>query len=352
MSPSDERRLPTNSFRWPASTVHSRRASHRRVPGANIRGCASKCQDALVETELVSRAMEEASALAGVLGLTVNDAVVIHNSNKLTLRLLPCDVLARVAPLGQEVAALEVEIAQRLAAVGGPVAALEPRVEARVYELARLEVTFWTYYEATPDHYSPADYARALQRLHVGMRGVEVTTPHFMERVAAAERLVTNRQETPALSEGDRHLILDTLHSASQQVHSRGAAEQLLHGEPHPGNLLSTQRGRLFVDFETCCRGPVEFDVAHVPDEVSACYPDVDRVLLQECRRLVLAMVAAWRWDVSDEFRMVSSTVETSWPYFARVHRGRHSVLWPPSDASHSHAAMRGASSPGAAPPF
>jgi hypothetical protein len=46
----------------------------------------------------------------------------------------------------------------------------------------------------------------------------------------------------------------------------------------------------------------VEFDVAHVPDEVSAHCPDVDPVVLQECRRLVLAMVAAWRWDVRDEF--------------------------------------------------
>jgi hypothetical protein len=39
-----------------------------------------------------------------------------------------------------------------------------------------------------------------------------------------------------------------------------------------------------------------------VPDKVSAHYLDVDQVLLQECRRLVLAMVATWRWDIRDEF--------------------------------------------------
>jgi hypothetical protein len=254
-----------------------------------------------VEAELVSRALVAATAVAGGQGLPVNNAVVIHSSNKLALRLLPCDVFARVAPLGHQVAALEVELAQRLAAVASPVAALEPRVEPRVYERDGFAVTLWTYHEATPDHYSPADYADALWRLHGGMRVVEVATPHFMERVAAAERLVTNRHGTPALSEGDRHLLLDTLHSAGQQIHSRGASEQLLHGEPHAGNLLSAQDGLLFIDFETCCRGPVEFDVAHVPDEVSVHYPDVDRVLLQACRRLVLAMVAAWRWDIRDE---------------------------------------------------
>jgi aminoglycoside phosphotransferase (APT) family kinase protein len=256
-----------------------------------------------VAAELVSRAMAAARALAGALGLPVNDAVVIHNSNKLALRLLPCDVFARVALLGQEVAALEVELAQRLAAFSSPVAALEPRIEPRVFERDGFAVTFWTYYAAmTPDHYSPADHADALRRLHGGMRKVEIATPHFTERVAAAERLVTNRHQTPALSEGDRHLLLSTLHSARQQIHSDETAEQLLHGEPHSGNLLSTEDGLLFIDFETSCRGPVEFDVAHVPDEVSAHYPDVDPVLLQECRRLVLAMVAAWRWDVRDEF--------------------------------------------------
>jgi hypothetical protein len=89
---------------------------------------------------------------------------------------------------------------------------------------------------------------------------------------------------------------------ARERIRSCGAAEQLLHGEPHPGNLLSTRDGLPFIDFERCCRGPVEFDVAHVPEEVSAHYPGVDYILLAECRRLVLAMVAAWRWDVRDEF--------------------------------------------------
>jgi hypothetical protein len=38
-----------------------------------------------VEAELLSRAMAAATALAGALGLPVSDAVVIHNSNKLSL---------------------------------------------------------------------------------------------------------------------------------------------------------------------------------------------------------------------------------------------------------------------------
>jgi len=257
----------------------------------------------VVEAEFVTRAVVAARALAGELQLRVDDAVVIHNSNKLALRLLPCGVFARVALEGQEVAALEVELALRLAGTGSPVAALEPRVEPRVYQRDGFAVTLWTYYEVVAlDLDLPRAYADVLHRLHTGMRSVEIATPHFLDRAAEAERLVTQRDETPALAEADRHLLLSTLQSARERIHSRGAVEQLLHGEPHPGNLLSTRVGPLFIDLETCCRGPIEFDVAHVPEEVSARYPNVDQVLLAECRRLVLAMVAAWRWDVRDEF--------------------------------------------------
>ncbi|GIH03893.1 aminoglycoside phosphotransferase [Rhizocola hellebori] len=256
-----------------------------------------------MKAEFVSRAVAAVAALAVQLDLRVDDAVVIQNSNKLALRLLPCDVLARVAPTGQEVAALEVELALRLAVTGSPVAALAPQVEPRVYERDGFAVTLWTYYEVVAaDLGWPGAYADALQRLHASMRGVEIATPHFLDRVAQALRLLTHRDETPRLGEADRQLLLSTLHDAGERIHGRGGAEQLLHGEPHPGNLLNTRDGLLFIDFETCCRGPVEFDVAHAPQEVSARYRNLDHVVLAQCRRLVLAMVAAWRWDILDEF--------------------------------------------------
>ena len=44
------------------------------------------------------RAVAAARSIASALGLTVDDATVLHDSNKLALRLLPCDVVARVAP--------------------------------------------------------------------------------------------------------------------------------------------------------------------------------------------------------------------------------------------------------------
>ena len=68
----------------------------------------------------VSRARAAAIVVAAALDLPVDVAIVVHNSNKLALRLLPCDVFARVAHVGQEVAQLEVELAQRLAETESP----------------------------------------------------------------------------------------------------------------------------------------------------------------------------------------------------------------------------------------
>jgi phosphotransferase family enzyme len=251
----------------------------------------------------VPRAVAAAMSTVSALDLTVDDAIVIHDSNRLTLRLLPCDVLAQVAPVAHQVAQFEIELAQRLAESGSPVAALEPRVEPRVYERDGFVITLWTYYEpVTSREIPPADYAHALERLHAGMRKLDVPTPHFTDRVEQARQLVASRDHTPALADADRALLGDTLRRLRRVIGERSGAEQVLHGEPHPGNVLSTKNGLLFVDLETCCRGPVEFDLAHAPDEVSEHYPGIDRDLLRECRILVLAMVTTWRWDRGDQF--------------------------------------------------
>lgn len=251
----------------------------------------------------VPRAVAACMSTASAVDLRVDDAVVLHDSNRLAVRLLPCDVLARVAHVAHQAGAVfEVEVARRLAETDSPVAELEPRAEPQVYLRDGFAITLWTYYEPVPSRaVAPAQYAEALERLHAGMRQIDLTAPHFTDRVAEAQRLVGNRADTPELGEEDRELLSNTLRNLRRSIGDRGADEQLLHGEPHPGNLLRTKKGLLFVDLETCCRGPVEFDIAHALEEVSEHYPGADQDLLRECRILMLAMIATWRWDRDDQ---------------------------------------------------
>jgi hypothetical protein len=228
--------------------------------------------------------------------------MVLNNSNKLALRLRPCDVMARVAPVDRQIAQFEIDLAARLADTGSPVAALEPRVAPRVYERDGFVVTLWTYYEpTTSEEPAPADFAGALERLHTGMSKVDLPAPHFTDRVRSAQNLLADPDLTPELATADRELLAATLRDLRHAITGRGRAEQLLHGEPHPGNVLSTTDGLLFIDLETCCRGPIEFDLAHAPDAVAEHYPGIDHDLLRECRILMLAMVTTWRWDRGDQ---------------------------------------------------
>ena len=248
------------------------------------------------------RAVAAVRSTAAALDLSVEDAIVLNDSNRLVLRLMPCDVVARVAPMAWYDAQLEVELAQRLAEAQSPVGAPEPRVEPRVHERDGFAVTLWSYYEPRPSRaLPPAEYAQALERLHAGMRQIDVTAPHFMDRVADMQQEVASRDFNPELADADRELLANTLGNLRRSIVDRGAAEQLLHGEPHPWNVLSTKNGPLFIDFENSARGPVEYDLGWVPEEVSGHYPGADQDLVGHCRGLMLAIVAACHWRRDDQ---------------------------------------------------
>lgn len=251
--------------------------------------------------EVEAAAIDAASLIAQDCGLPVEDVVVLQNSNKLGLLLEPAEVFARVAPIGEEVAAFELEVAAQLIRLGAPVVSADPHGVGRVHHRDGFAITLWTHQTNLPGVLDELAYATALHRLHAGLREVDVLAPLASDRVAEAVRLTADPRLSPALAEPDRELLLFTLDDALARMGQHTAGEQLLHGEPHPGNVLNTAAGPLFIDLETVCRGPVEFDLAHVPEAVAAHYPGADPVGLVEARRLVLAMVAAWRCDVADE---------------------------------------------------
>ncbi|MFJ3812131.1 aminoglycoside phosphotransferase family protein [Streptomyces sp. NPDC090073] len=255
-----------------------------------------------MEPAELRRAFEAARATATELGLRVDEVVVVHDSDRVALRLLPCDVLARVAPRGQLAdSAFEVEVARRLAAVDAPVAGLDPRVEPRLYVRDGFAVSLWTYYAPVAAQVTPAAYADVLMRQHAALRRIELDAPHFTDRAARALREVTDLEQSPDLLDADRELLARTLDEVSAAIGAGRSGDQLLHGEPHAGNLLATERGPHFVDLATCCRGPVEFDLAHAPDGVAEHYAGADPDLLHWCRAVDWAMFSAWRWRRTDQ---------------------------------------------------
>ena len=75
-----------------------------------------------------------------------------------------------------------------------------------MYTLDDFAVTLWIYYEPMTPHLSPVG-AKALERLHAGMRKVDVATPRFTDRIAEAEEVVANPDLSPELADADRVAI-------------------------------------------------------------------------------------------------------------------------------------------------
>ena len=261
------------------------------------------------------RGVAAATAIAVEHGLDVSDAVVLHRSNRIAVHLGPGDVLARVGPPSWEAALRHaVDVAHRLTATDAPVATPHPAVEPTVHVRDELAVTIWTYYEPrAPLAIEPGEYAAALARFHAGLRSIDVEgAPRFTDRVADALRALEDHVDTPELTDDDRTLLVTTLRATSAEIDERTTdRQQLLHGEPHLGNLLRTTDGLLLIDLETCCHGPVDFDVAHglLPDDdgvaldteaVCTAYPGVDPEVVQRAKALIWAMITTWRWQHGD----------------------------------------------------
>lgn len=233
-------------------------------------------------------------------GLEVDEVVDLHDSNRLTARLLPADLVARIAPAGTEDCQVEIDRVLALHDVGAPVGLPDPRVPARVHERDGFAITFWQHHAARDRAAIPADeYAAALARLHEAMRRSVIEADPVGRRVDSALALLADPGRTPRLAAEERAELQRILTETGARVAAAGAP-QVLHGEPHPGNLLDTPDGVLVIDLETLCTGPVEFDLAHAPVEVAAHYPGADAALLADCRVLARALATTWRWDRED----------------------------------------------------
>jgi hypothetical protein len=259
----------------------------------------------VVERTDAERAVAAAAATANSLGLAADDdrSEVLSDSNRMVVRLLPCDVVARVASKDHFADAdQELVVAHHLAATRAPIASPDPRTEPRVHERDGFEITFWEHLQPTSGSPTPTAYAEALVRLHAGLRRVDVpSSSRFSDRLAAVVRAAADQDATPDLADGDRDLLVGRLHQLARAVEAHAVPEQLLHGEPHQGNVVLTAAGPRFVDFENATRGPVEYDLAWVPDDVARRYPGVDHALVDQCRGLVHAIIATHRWTAGDE---------------------------------------------------
>jgi molybdopterin-guanine dinucleotide biosynthesis protein A len=247
--------------------------------------------------------LEAAARRARALGVAVEAAAahgfdgleprILTDWNDTIVHLRPEPLVARVATSPFRVEpefelAREVAIAREVAARGAP--ALPPATEppAGPHLAHGLALTFWPYVDGAGGEPSPAELAASLRALHEALPARLPPFETTLERTAALE--------LPSLPGDDRRFLAAALRDLRRRLDAFGLPERSLHGGPHRGNLLSTRDGVRWIDLGTACRGPLEWDLAYLPPEAGAVFPELDSEALEVASLLMSACVTIWCW--------------------------------------------------------
>jgi len=211
--------------------------------------------------------------------------------------LRPHAVIAKVAtrPDARDDLRLEHAIASELVAVGGEIAAPLPATAPVSHEETGFVVTLWERVEGVERAPVEArDLLESLGRLHGALAKTTLPLPSFRSSLMHARRALDDDSLMAALLPADRAFLRDASDEGLSVLDDTATSEQRLHGEPHDGNRLLTSTGLRWIDFESCCVGPIEWDLAFQPDAVDVHLIDIDHALFALLRRLNSARVATW----------------------------------------------------------
>lgn len=164
------------------------------------------------------------------------------------------------------------------------------------YRVAGLTVTLWQFYG---DRGPPEDdraFGPLLARVHEALLDYPGLLPSFTAELEDVGRILLDTDRLSRLPDDDYAFLLGT-HGELESAVSRTPSESRpLHGSPHSGNWLNGPAGLRLLDFETACRGPVEWDLSAMGDEALDAFPHIDWELLAVLRRMRSLCVAVKCW--------------------------------------------------------
>jgi Phosphotransferase enzyme family len=254
-------------------------------------------------------AVAAALAVAGAHGLRVTEPTVLNDLFSVMVHLRPAPVVARVptwtARLRTTVAdwlQREVGVTAFLSEQGAPVVAPSRELPPGPHRHDGFLVSFWTYLQPDPDRTATAaDCSAMLVDLHAALRSYPGQLPTLASAVIDLRWLEALDLAADVLSDAD----VARLHASAERLGPFLEAPgevQPVHGDAHPGNLIATRDGLVWIDFEEVCRAPVEWDLATMMDAGAvAAHHRPDPAVLARCtelRALQVALVLIGLYDV------------------------------------------------------
>jgi Ser/Thr protein kinase RdoA (MazF antagonist) len=232
-----------------------------------------------------------------------DDPVVLQETNNTVVWLRPHPVVAKVGKWEHSHVSLvrEHRIAKALAAdgapVGPPVAVSAPERD----DETGYTVTLWERLEHDPEEEPDAvDAGSSLRDLHRALDRFGAGLPSFDESLDLAQATLWHDRAMKVLSDSDLALLRGTYERLRNELKELRYPVRPVHGEAHLGNLLVTPDGLRWIDLENVSMGPLEWDLAFLPEGSAQVFPEADEELLTLLRTLNSARVATWcfaRWE-------------------------------------------------------
>ncbi len=250
-------------------------------------------------------AVEASIRVAEKHGLRVHEPVALRSTNNTVAWLRPTPVVAKIGVGRHSGFLLEVAVAAELSALGAPVVSPAHELPAVVHFEGDYQITFWRYCPQPDDVDIPDEQvAAALRQLHAHNVQLSETLksrlPRYTSELQLISELLRDAERLSALPAHDRHFLSGLFDRLWQRLQAQSGADThvVIHGSPHPYNVLRVEGQPRFIDFETTCVGPVEWDLAHTSPQTAAGYAGaVDPELLETCRNLVRLKTAVWCWS-------------------------------------------------------
>jgi aminoglycoside phosphotransferase (APT) family kinase protein len=253
-------------------------------------------------SQMSSRAVDAAIRLAYRLGVRCAEPVVLHQSQRSSIRLFPLNIVARAVSIHDQEAtrrlSREIEVARHLAKSAAPIVRPAAELPAGPHVQDDFALTLWEFVEhVAADDENAAHVARAaeaLHRLHRALAAFPGELPDFRDKVAHCRRMLESEAMQPALRAADRDFLRGAFDRLRASMDGLPASAVPIHGDAHFGNVFITTDGARWNDFEDVCLGPREWDLSGFPDADLGAFEPINRDLLTTLRYLRSLCVVVW----------------------------------------------------------
>jgi Ser/Thr protein kinase RdoA (MazF antagonist) len=249
--------------------------------------------------------------VASNLGVHATDPVILADGANVIVHLSPAPVVAKVAastpavrPDNAAWLQRELDVVRFLAGRGVPVMTPSPEVPPVVHHGDGQVMSFWRYLSPVPGLAGEETIGSMLRDLHAELRGYPaqlLDNPAQLPFLAPLGDIPAFLARPQTRLAAGQAAALAAAHArlTAQLDHGRG---QSLHGDAGAGNLMATDAGWVWHDFEDTCTGPVAWDLAAStasprldgPRILAAYGEPVDPAQLEVCQQLRRLHLTVW----------------------------------------------------------